>query len=148
MSRYARYKKIRKVRGCMRRIVFGPYTKPVEGDLSAKLPTVVRIWALLYQALTRNPNWKSDDPAAYRASAKLLDRFETVSVEEVDGTQTKTRLKYEGAEVLLEDAEFARLEAAWKSFRGNIDDSGAREKVLVDDFLAAAPTVETLAVVK
>jgi hypothetical protein len=126
----------------MRKLTFGPYTQPSTEDVAAKLPTPVRIWALLFQALTRNPQWRSDNVLEYRASARLLDKFETLSVEEQDGTQTKTRLKYEGAEVLLEDAEFARLESAWTSFRVQIGDGNAREKVLVDDFLAHAPTVE------
>jgi len=130
----------------MRKLVFQPYEKP-SADASVRLPVVVRIWALLFQSVMRNPNWKSDDPAVYRSSAKLLDKMESITVEEKDGASSSTRLKYEGAEVLLEDAEFARLESAWKAFRGQLDDSAAREKVLVDDFLSSAPTVDTLKVV-
>ena len=129
----------------MRKLVFGAYEKPsTQGEVLVKLPTVVRIWALLYQAVTRNSNWKSDNPVEYRASAKLLDKLDTLTVEEKDGTSTRTRLKYEGGEVLLEDGEFARLESAWKTFRAVVDDSGAREKVMVDDFLASAPTRRTV----
>ncbi len=146
MSQYSRHKKQRKLRGCMRKLVFQPYEKP-SADASVRLPVVVRIWALLFQSVMRNPNWKSDDPAVYRSSAKLLDKMESITVEEKDGASSSTRLKYEGAEVLLEDAEFARLESAWKAFRGQLDDSAAREKVLVDDFLSSAPTVDTLKVV-
>lgn len=139
MSVYARYKKQRKLRGCMRKLTFQPYQK-VEGG---KPPAIVRIWALLYQAV-RNPQWPAgDDVLKVRATAHLLDKLESVEVtEQNERQQDTTRLKYEGGDVLLEDAEFAQLESAWKAFRPQLPASVAREIVLVTDFLNSAPTIE------
>lgn len=142
MSVYARYKKQRKLRGCMRKLSFAPYEKVEEGQPQ---PQVVTTWGLLFQALNNNPRWSAgEDTQKIRATAKLLDKLDAVQVATLtpEGAR-QTRLKYEGGDVLLEDAEFAQLEDAWRAFRSQLPASLAREIVHVIDFLNKAPTVET-----
>jgi len=134
----------------MRQLVFAPYTKPADGE---KIPPHVRVWALLFQSVN-NPGWKGgDDVLKVRATAKMIEKMEGVQTtvfEAPDGVPEgvtvqkveKTRLKYEGGEVLLEDAEFARLEDAWKTYRPQLPGSLAVEVIRVIDFLDKAPTVE------
>jgi len=129
----------------MRKLTFAPYAKPEEGE---KLPMVVRVWALLFQAVN-NPRWQAgEDVLKVRSVARLLDKFETVSVTETKDKQETSHLKFEGADVLLEDAEFERLEDAFKTYRSQVPASAAREVVAVLDFLSGAPTVEALELVK
>jgi hypothetical protein len=141
MSRYARYKRERRRRGCMRKLVFEPYEKPGDDE---RAPMGVRIWAALFQAVN-NPQWRAaDDPVKLRAAARMLDKLDTVTeTTTTAGGQRATHLKYAGGDVLLEDAEFALLEDAFKAFRPTVPASMARELVAAMDFLSSAPTVET-----
>lgn len=124
----------------MRKLTFEPYAKPAEGE---KIPLHVRVWALLFQAVN-NPNWKSgDDVLKVRAAAKMIDKLETVQDTITEGDKELTHQKHEGGTVLLEDAEFARLEDAWKALRPQLPGNMAREFIAVTDFLEKAPTVET-----
>ena len=132
----------------MRQLVFAPYTPPADGE---KIAPHVRVWALLFRAIN-NPGWKGgDDVLKLRATAKMIEKLETVQTtvfEVPDGAPEgspkteNTRLSYDGGEVLLEDAEFARLEDAWKTYRPQLPGSLAVEAIRVIDFLDRAPEVE------
>lgn len=123
----------------MRKLTFEPYTKPESGE---KIPLHVRVWALLFQAVN-NPNWKAgDDVLKVRAAAKMIEKLETVQETITEGEKELTHQKHEGGIVLLEDAEFARLEDAWKALRPQLPGSMSREFIAVTDFLDKAPTVE------
>lgn len=124
----------------MRKLTFEPYTKP---ESSEKIPLHVRVWVLLFQAVN-NPNWKvGDDVLKVRAAAKMIEKLEGVQETTTEGDKELTHQKHEGGVVLLEDAEFSRLEDAWKALRPQLPGSMAREFIAVTDFLDKAPTVET-----
>lgn len=101
-----------------------------QGDRTA---LQAKAWVLIEQALLAEP---AGDAKGTRDLVRALDAFEAVRVIENEGAPTEVHyLQYSGAEIVLEDAIFDRVRAAWERYAARITGANARDKIWVDVLL-------------